>query len=129
MAKANVETANGTKITIDGTAAEVRNILEALNSRNPTHSVGAKQKSGKSEKTGFKKNTSKAVGVKGRIEGLISKGFFKQPKTIGDVKESLETMGHIYPTTHLSPSLIRLTRSGLLRRIKNDKNEWTYVNP
>jgi|ERR1043166_821549 hypothetical protein len=63
----------------------------------------------------------------GYISEMISSGFFKQPKQIGAVKAALEESGQFYPTTTLSPALLRLVRARQLRRIKDDSGHWAYV--
>ncbi len=129
MAKANIETAKGTKIIIEGTADEIHKIIQAVNSDLHTQTRENEKVVPKSPQVETTKYKSKILGAKGRIETLIAKDFFKQPKAIGEVKEALETEGHIYPLTHLSPPLLRLTRKSQLRRLKSDKGGWTYVNP
>jgi hypothetical protein len=59
--------------------------------------------------------------------GLIDDGFFKSPRDLGSVKRMLEEQGHFYPTTTLSPLMLRLVRRKTLRRIK-DAKRWTYVS-
>jgi len=63
----------------------------------------------------------------GFISEMISSGFFKEPKQIGAVKAALEENGQFYPTTTLSPALLRLVRARQLRRIKDDTGHWSYV--
>jgi regulator of replication initiation timing len=78
--------------------------------------------------------TSKAKqpkGPKGRIDELITEGFFSQKRTIGDVKKEMEAHGWFHRVEELNPSLLRLMQDKRLRRIKEPENEggkliWRY---
>lgn len=120
MAKAHITTINGTKITIEGTAAEVGTLVTLLQGG---ISVGKKEQA---ETIDRDKNKSKATPIN-LIAELIDGGFFKKPKELGAIKVALEEQGHFYPVTTLSPALLRLVRKRDLRRIK-DKKRWLYVN-
>jgi len=53
-------------------------------------------------------------------------GFFRKPKDLAAIKVALEEMGHYYPITTLSPTLLRLVRKRQLRRTR-DKKRWLYT--
>jgi hypothetical protein len=80
--------------------------------------------------------TSKAKqpkGPKGRIEELITEGFFSQKRTIGDVKKEMEAHGWFHRVEEINPTLLRLIQDKKLRRIKEPENEggkliWRYSN-
>lgn len=72
-------------------------------------------------------------GPKGRIDELITEGFFSQKRTIGDVKKEMETHGWFHRVEELNPSLLRLIQDKKLRRIKEPEKEggkliWRYSN-
>ncbi|MBI2069980.1 MAG: hypothetical protein HYT79_05200 [Elusimicrobia bacterium] len=63
--------------------------------------------------------TAKGSGKGGpteRVSDLAREGFFKNAKSIFDVREALRVAGHSYPITTLSPILVRQTRRRVLRR-------------
>jgi len=61
------------------------------------------------------------------VKDLAAEDWFKTKRTIGDLQKKLEEKGHIYAMESLSTPLLRLTRSKVLRRIK-DKSGWVYVS-
>lgn len=122
MAKARLTTKTGTSIVIEGSAAEVAALVkqiepEAAASRPPS-STGAGSRR--------RRERSKATPIN-LISALIDGGFFrKKPKDLAAVKGALAEMGHVYPVTTLSPTLLRLVRSRQLRRLK-EKKRWLYT--
>jgi hypothetical protein len=67
-----------------------------------------------------------------RIIALQADGFFKEPQTIGSVREGLKVHGWHYPVTTLSGALQGLIHKRKLRRERvRDKNKtaWKYFNP
>ena len=67
-------------------------------------------------------------GPKGALEQLIATGYFDQPRTIGDIRASLEHDRAIrFKANELSPALVRLLRDGDLRRSKNAENQYEYA--
>ena len=119
MAKAQIITANGTKVTIDGTPAEVAALVGQLEGR------AATSKSMRKSTVSQRASRVKA-GPINLLSELIDGGFFKKPKELSAVKIALEEQGHFYPVTTLSPAVLRLVRKRQLRRIK-DKKRWLYV--
>jgi hypothetical protein len=124
MATATYRLPNGTTVTIEGAPEEVQEILEKLGS-DPGHS-------------GPRKKTPRALGARGAsgptttseyIRDLISEGFFAAERGLRDVQAQLRAGGHIYPTTTLSPALVRLVRRKELRRVRGTDKQWKYVNP
>ncbi len=133
MAKANIVKPNGTKVTFEGTAAEVTALLEKFSGdTKPSTSIrtsrSSKPKAGKKARANKKKAQSRN-GPTGLILGLRDDGFFKTRKTLGDIQKKLEEQGHIYAQTSLSPVLIRLVRAKgkRLRRLR-EKKGWVYVH-
>ena len=136
MPKANVVLADGTKVTIDGTTAEVAALLERISgsaSQTPDGNVakGSKRRRGKATTKGSGKGGSGKSASKGPadyVRDLVGASYFKTKRGLGDVQKKLEEGGHIYAVTHLSPVLLRLVRGKELRRIK-EGGTWKYVNP
>ena len=60
------------------------------------------------------------------ISEFVETGFFAAPKELNAIRLALKEQGHFYPTTTLSPTLLRLVRKRQLRRIKENKR-WVYV--
>ena len=58
---------------------------------------------------------------------LKDQGFFGNGKhTIGDIREELGRKGHSFQSNEVSPSLVSLTKGGVLKREKNAEKQWTY---
>jgi len=117
MAKAQIVTENGTKVTIEGDVDEVANLVRQFDrSASPTLPAAKVVRDG-----------AKA-GPQDRVLSLATSGFFKRPQGLAAIRAALEEQGHFYPVTTLSPVLLRLVRSRNLRRIKAG-NVWSYVQP
>lgn len=66
-----------------------------------------------------------------RILSLKSEGYFRELRTIGQVREELANRGWHYPTTALSGPLQELVQRRELRRQKlsdGNKKAWRYSN-
>lgn len=118
MATASVTLPSGAKIVIDGTQAEVADLLAKLQ-------VGSPPARQRPESTSTKAPI-KREGPARLLLDLIDADFFKSPQELGAVRIALEAQGHFYPTTSLSPLMLRLVRGRQLRRIKSHKR-WAYV--
>ena len=78
------------------------------------------------------KESSPAKSISGRILVLRDEGFFKNQKTIGEVREELRAHGWHYPLTTLSGRLQALVQQRKLRRERvthGKKKLWKYSNP
>ena len=117
MAKAQITTENGTKVTIEGDTEEVAALIERF--ERTTSAVPLPIKSSRS---------NSRAGPQDRILALLATGFFRLPQGLGAIRSALEEQGHFYPATTLSPVLLRLVRNRSLRRIK-ESNVWSYVQP
>ena len=60
--------------------------------------------------------------VQQRVMAKATQGLTDHP----EIKTAMEEMGHYYPVTSLSPTLLRFVRRKELRRIK-DKKVWLYT--
>lgn len=77
------------------------------------------------------KATPKVAAIKstsGRILLLKDEGFFRSPKSIGEVSEELKAHGWHYPLSTVGARLLELTQKRSLRRQKIKKG-WKYTNP
>ena len=127
MAKAHIVLPDGTKVNIEGDPDEVATLLERF-SGSGTKSRSAQPSHGKSvaKNTTTNNRGAKRKGPQGLIGDLVQENYFKAKRTIGDIQKKLEQNGHIYALYSLSTPLLRLTRSKVLRRIR-DKRGWVYV--
>ena len=121
MAKAQISLPDGVTVTVVGTPDEISAVVSRL------QGVGPKTKE-PSPARASKRNKGQAgrVQITDLIEQLVESGFFKKPKDLGAVKLALEEMGHHYPVTTLSPTMLRQVRKRNLRRLKED-NRWVYT--
>ena len=128
MAKANLVLPDGTTVAIEGTADEVAVLLSRFSQSSPAETPKKPKRKKKRPATGDSGGTRKKKdGPTGLIKTLIEEGYFKSKRSIGDIQKKLEQHGHIYANTTISPCLTRLTRSRVLRRIKENKG-WVYVS-
>lgn len=122
MAKANIITKDGIKISVEGTAKEVADLVAQLKI-DKRHSIPDKEvKKGNPQETPDKTRPTPI----NLIADLIDGGFFKKPRELSAIKNALAEQGYHYPVTSLSPTALRLVRKRQLRRIK-EKKRWLYV--
>ncbi len=124
MAKANLILPNGTTVDIKGTAEEIAALLAKVSALTPLAKASHKSKR---SKTSTKATNPVRTGPQQLLQELANEDWFKSKRTIGEVQKKLEEQGHIYAMTSLSAPLLRLTRSRILRRLK-DKSGWVYVS-
>jgi hypothetical protein len=120
MAKAKIITSAGAHVTVEGTPEEVAAIVKHLGGGKTST---ARNNTAKSTRDNPKKQKPSPVNL---ITSLVDGGFFRKPKDLGSVKVALEEMGHYYPVTTLSPTMLRFVRRKQLRRIK-EKKRWLYT--
>jgi hypothetical protein len=116
MAKAQITTPQGLTVKIDGTPAEITAVVQDLESKTADRAPAARKRKGK---------TGRASLVD-LIESLVDGGFFKKQRDLGSIKGALAEMGHHYPLTTLSPTMLRQVRKKHVRRIREQKR-WLYV--
>lgn len=118
MAKAEVVTAAGTKIVIEGTVEEVKEIINSVKSIENT------------QQKRIEKNENNKVGkannATNTIQLLRENGFFNKPKSLIEIKKALDEQGMIYPVTTLSGILLKLVRKRIIGRVDVNK-KWCYV--
>ena len=119
MAKANIETRQGTKITVEGSSEEVAAILSSVERRESPHhsnsSTNAEQKLPESS------GSLKSVILQFREDGV-----FNTPQKVADITRALEQKAQFYSSTSVSTALIRLVQNGHMGRIKIG-GDWAYV--
>lgn len=118
MTTASITLPSGAKVVIEGSQAEVAELIAKFQGGSPS-AVTAPE--GSPMRAAIKR-----AGPLRLIGDLIDADFFKSPQELGAVRIALEAQGHFYPTTSLSPLMLRLVRGKQLRRIKTNKR-WTYV--
>lgn len=79
------------------------------------------------------KKGKRPKGPKGRVETLIEEGFFRQKKTLKEIKGELTAHGWHHRLEELSTLLVRLVQEKKLRRlkepeVKGGKLVWRYSN-
>ncbi len=121
MPKAKIKTKTGTIVTIEGSSNEVAELIRLFENESPIKNKKL------SVKNVIRSSHSSKASPVNLVSSLIDGGFFKKQKDLSEVKHALEELGHVYPVTSLSPTLLRLVRRKQLRRVK-DKKRWLYVN-
>jgi hypothetical protein len=117
MAKADITTAGGVSVSLEGTPAEIVDLVRRLEREEQAGTARAPAK----RKIGAKRSTLPDL-----IESLVTDGIFKQPRDLAAIKGELEIRGHHYPVTSLSGAMLRQVKSRNLRRIKKD-DRWFYT--
>ena len=73
------------------------------------------------------KRSSRTVGPRAALEGLVADGYLDQPRTIGQMRERLDhKKGLAFKVTDLSPALTRMLRNEDVDREKNDSGQYEY---
>lgn len=122
MAKANIITKDGIKISVEGTPKEVADLVAQLKGDKQYPSHDKERIKGSRQETPDKTRPTPI----NLIADLIDGGFFKKPRELSAIKNTLAEQGYHYPVTSLSPTALRLVRKHQLRRLK-DKKRWLYV--
>jgi hypothetical protein len=116
MAKAQISFPDGTTVKLEGTPDEISAVVDR----------GRKTQQTRRRRAAGKDKSRSKPQLVDHIANLIDGGFFKKPKDLAAVKGALEEMGHHYPVTTLSPTMLRQVRSRHLRRLKQNKR-WMYT--
>ncbi len=126
MPKAKITTDTGLNIEVDGTAEDIKAIINYANqslttTNTDTSTIQPKSNTVKKSRNQKIENTPTSL-----VRLLATENYFKPPKSLPQIKEKLTEMGHYYPMTSLSPAVLRLVKKRELRRIK-DKKGWVYT--
>lgn len=117
MAKAQITTQDGITVKVQGSPEEIAKVVHEI--REPTRkpSGGAKRE---------KLRQGRQVLLIDLVDSLVDGDFFKKPKGLAAIKAALEEMGHHYPVTTLSGTMLDQVRKRKLRRVK-EKHRWMYT--
>ena len=119
MAKAEITTADGIKLKIEGTPEEVATILaQARKTSLPAR---------RGKATNSKRTSTRKQGLPELLEALREEKYFKVKRALADVRGRLGEVGSHYSATTLGKQLLREVRARRLRRLKENGN-WTYVH-
>ena len=127
MAKANLTLPNGTTVAIEGTADEVAAMLAKVSAQAEGVTSPRKRSATRTARGAARTTKPGRKGPQTLLQELAAENWFRSKRTIGEVQKKLEEGGQIYAMSSLSTPLLRLTRSKVLRRLK-DKNGWAYVS-
>jgi hypothetical protein len=115
LARAHIESKDGTKIEVEGTPDEIARIISDVKKKEAQH------------------RAKEAVEGRGRstnatdfVLELREQGFFGKPRTLAAIKDKLAENGLIYPITSLSGVVLAQVRKKNLGRVK-EKGRWAYV--
>lgn len=115
MAKATFTTADGTSVRVEGSPAELAQFLKTM-----VPKARRDQKSTRPIRGG---RPPQLVDL---IESLEDGGFFNRPRDLAAIREALAELGHHYPVTTLSGTMLTQVRKRRLKRMKEDKR-WLYA--
>lgn len=121
MAKATIKSKTGAVITVEGSEAEVSNILASFE----RESVVDQAKRAITRTRTTKKAEKKREGAADLIVELREAGFFEKAKALGEIGHALEEKGYLYPVTTLSGVVLGLVKKRELRRKKHE-GKWVY---
>jgi hypothetical protein len=111
MAKAHITTPEGVSVKLEGTAEEIAAVIRQAGLKSVPEKASSKAKA----------TTKTRPTVPGLVDELQGEGFFKQPKTLGEIQKRLADLGHHYPLTGLSGPMQAQCKQRNLRRFKKDK--------
>ncbi len=97
----------------------------------PSPESQSKKKKGDAKSTATKKNSQNKPSLTEAFEKLLQKKWFKGGKTLAQLKDKLEEMAIMVPTSHLPVHLLKACRGeqpSLTRNkeMKNGKKLWVY---
>lgn len=115
MAKARIQSTNGTRIDVEGSPEEIAKIISDVKRKESQQRT--------KEATGAKGKSTNATDF---VLELREQGFFDKPKALSEIKDKLAENGLIYPITSLSGVVLTQVRKKNLGRIKME-GRWGYV--
>jgi hypothetical protein len=147
--KAKIRTGSGIEMTIESDRRTVQEIVSEIHRREESRARFREEFEKRRElerkrleefrrmrnETVHNMNPGQKIGKDGAktklilFTDLIKQGFFGNQRNLGDVQKALEEKGYHYPASSLSPTLLRLVRSGVLKRtkhVKGEKEVWVY---
>ncbi|OIO55042.1 hypothetical protein AUJ46_01925 [Candidatus Peregrinibacteria bacterium CG1_02_54_53] len=103
------------------TIKEATQELEAALQSKGSHSISQKA---------HQKIETDYSGPSGGIKMLVNSGFFKKPRSLGEVIQELKKETYNYRKEVISNALIRLARQRVLVRVSSEKDsreKWNYA--
>ena len=130
MTRATLTLPNGTKVTVEGDPAEIEAILRSFGAAGveSVRDAIARAESAAPPTHSRRQTAREPGGPTGHIRNLKTEGFFREKRSLTEIRKKLEEIGHIYASHDLSPRLVRLVRERELRRVR-EAGTWKYVNP
>jgi hypothetical protein len=129
MPKASLTLPSGHLVQLDGTPEEIAELLSLYAARSPSvlqHDMAPPRRAVGPVSAAGKQPKPPKLGPKAHLMALCEAGYFNEKRTLIAVQEKLEEQGLFYPQSSLSTPLIRLVRSHVLRRIK-ENGTWVYI--
>jgi hypothetical protein len=120
MTKAEITLPSGAKVMLEGTDAEIKDLIDY-------YAGGRRETISAKHRPDSKIVPRPSSGPIGLVRDLIAEGFFREKRSLGAIQQRLAEAGHLYPQTTLSPTMLKLLKRRELRRIR-DKGAWAYVN-
>lgn len=117
MARAQITTQDGITVKVQGSPEEIAKVIREIREPSLKPSVGAKRE---------KPRQGRQVLLIDLVDSLVDGGFFKKPKGLAAIKAALGEMGHHYPVTTLSGTMLDQVRRRKLRRLK-EEHRWMYT--
>jgi hypothetical protein len=114
LARAHIESKNGTTIEVEGTPEEIAKIISDV-----------KQKEAQ-QRAKVATQGEKSTNATDFVLELRELGFFDKPRTLSAIKAKLAENGLIYPITSLSGVVLTQVRKKNLSRVK-EEGRWAYV--
>jgi hypothetical protein len=120
MAKAHIETPEGVSVKLEGTPEEISAVLKDIKIKGRGGAAPVAKAAARSDRKGGKTTVTTLA------EDLREEGFFKKPKTLGEIRSKLADLGHNYPLTGLSGPMRKEVKGKRLRRFK-EKGKYVYA--
>lgn len=112
-----------------GTAAPQQEIAPAAKTTKSKRKSRTKAPPKADDGTSAKKRTSSGAGAVATLVKIFEEGYFKQPRSIGDICAHCEVnLARRIKPNEISGKLGRMVRNRELSRTKNSDNQYVYTN-
>ena len=112
-----------------GTAAPQQEITPPATTMKSKRKSRTKQSPKADDAAGTKKRTSSGGGAVATLVKIFEEGYFKQPRSIGDICAHCEVnLARRIKPDEISGKLGRIVRNRQLSRTKNSDNQYFYTN-
>jgi hypothetical protein len=110
------------------TKTPTKRLAKRTPKRSEARATGTPAKAKAATKPTPAKRKANDFSLMGELRTLVNKGYFDQPKTMGDFQKWVKTKkGRDIPVTSMSSAFTRLLREGALDRSVNAKGIYEYV--